>query len=96
MLGTLASGQSFIAMSDDQKGKLYGLVQTGGSAWSVDCQKGCEVQAIDIKQHAIASKKKHTLAIKRVIDAKHDPVAGSLLVASEVKAGGYQVDSLPY
>lgn len=96
VLGTLSSKQSFLAMSDDQKGKIYGLVGDG-SGWYPDCQKGCEVQAIDVANHTIVSKKKHTLAIQKVIDAKHDPVAGTLLVAYEEKnAKGYRVDSLAY
>lgn len=108
-IGTLASGESFVAMADDGADSLYAVVSTAGSD-PIDppCESGCRIQRIDIPKHAVASETTAILpgfmALARGVTVlRHDPSCKNLLIGHATPTptdtfavGGHRIDVIAY
>ena len=80
-LGTLRTGERFVALTEVSPSSIAGLVDTSASSFDAPCTTGCAVQRIDVTGRAVTSTRMHTISsLQRVIFARHDPYGDRLLL----------------
>lgn len=83
-LGTLRTGETFLAMTSDAAGYVYGLVSPGSTSppFGAACASGCAVQRIDAAQRLIVSQHSYVLGdLSAVRGLAIDERCGQLIVA---------------
>jgi hypothetical protein len=100
VLGTLAGYETFVAMADDGKGSVLGLVASNNGSWfDGPCggTTGCSAQKIDVANRLIVSRKQHVISgVAQVVAAKADPDCGVLYVGFLKLNQFYPYDNLGY
>ena len=79
-LGTLRTGERFVALTEVTATTIAALVDRGDS-FGTACQVGCDLQRIDVTGRTVSSTRTHTLAsLQRVVVARYDEYGDRLLV----------------
>jgi hypothetical protein len=106
-LGTLRTGESFMAMTNDAAGQVFGLVSSAQvTAFDLRCAGGCAVQTIDPVARLIVSQKSYPLGdLSAVRGLAIDARCGQLIVAYALaspsgssfdRPAGYRIAALAY
>jgi len=99
VLGTLATGERFVGLTDDGANTVYGLVEKSGGYY---CETGCTLQQIDGTKRVVVSQKTHTISSMRMITSfRRDPVCNTILVGHQRQEPGtleysYRLTALDY
>jgi len=105
VLGTLTTGQTYLAVTDDGANKFYGIAANPATTWTdVVCTAGCETQQVDVAKRLITSKKTATITDYRATIAFRLDVTCNRLVlghsrpdpSASWKELGYRVVVLEY
>ncbi|MDO9018308.1 MAG: hypothetical protein Q8S73_12180 [Deltaproteobacteria bacterium] len=101
-LGTLRSGESFVALTEVSATAIAALVGTGTGFSSPACAGGCTLQRIEVAARTVTSTRAHTIAgVAAVVVARHDPYADRFVLgfrsgSDPFRPAGYRVELLAY
>jgi hypothetical protein len=105
VIGTLEGSETFVALADDGRGTLFGMVSSAGlSTFDGRCRGGCAVQRIDVASRRVISERFRAIPdLSTVVAAVPDPQCG-VLYAGYTKAAtgdpfrgsGFRIEALPY
>lgn len=105
-LGTLFDKQTFVGLTDDAAGSLFGLVGSSDTSFGSPCPSpgGCVVQKIDVASRLIESQKTYVIpSLLQVVRMTPDPKCAAVAIAystpdpsATYQAGGYRVETFDY
>ncbi len=80
-IGTLRTGERFVAMTEVDASTIAALVDPAGSTFDGPCMSGCAAQRIDVPGRTVSSARMHAIpSMQRVIFAHHDPYGDRMLL----------------
>ena len=81
-VGTLRSGEEYLALDTGADGNLYALVGRG-ARWGVDsvCDDGCTGQRIDVSTRTVTASAGWNVVAAQLVTVRHDSVTGGMIAA---------------
>jgi hypothetical protein len=105
-LGLLPSGQPYLALANDDAGRLFAVTNDGASTYPFNplCPgAGCNIQLIDVPSRTVVSQRKHLMASAGFIALRPDPACKMVALGYQLATStttttyaGYEVDLVDY
>ncbi len=96
-LGTLTGAQVFVAMTSDERGKLYALVSPTSDVYGTQaCKAGCLLERVDPSTRTIESKVLVHLDFGASVALRRDDTGRGVVLGYELGTASFRVPSDPY